>query len=259
MTQNERLLWLIGYLLSERRDSGSVSVPHNDDEKFQLYRSLVNIRPPRPVTDEYLKIQNEYLQELSKERGIVRLGDTECMDGDLYLWQGDITRLAADAIINAANSGMLGCFHPCHNCIDNCIHTFAGIQLREECSHLMAEQGHEEPTGQAKITGGYNLPAKNILHTVGPIVSGRLKKTQEYELADCYKSCLALAAENGLGSVAFCCISTGVFGFPQEKAAEIAIDTVKRDKPKGMKVIFNVYRDEDERRYRNLLSAQIGT
>lgn len=256
MTQNERLLWLIEYLLSERRDSGSVSLAYSGDEKIQLYRSLVNIRPPRPVTDEYLKIQDEYLQELSKERGIVPLSGTDYMGGGLYLWQGDITRLAADAVVNAANSEMLGCFRPCHNCIDNCIHTYAGIQLRKECSRLMTQQGHEEPTGQAKITSGYNLPAKHILHTVGPIVSGTLKKSQEYELADCYKSCLTLAAENGLGSVAFCCISTGVFGFPQERAAEIAIGTVKRDKPKGMKVIFNVYRDEDEQRYRELLSAQ---
>ena len=258
MTQNERLLSLIEYLLSERRDSGSVSVPHSDDERFQLYRSLINIRPPQPVTDEYLKIQDEYLQELSKERGIVRISDTEYMGGDLYLWQGDITRLAADTIVNAANSEMLGCFHPCHNCIDNCIHTYAGIQLREECSRLMAEQGHEEPTGQAKITRGYNLPAKHILHTVGPIVSGGLKKSQEYALANCYRNCLTLAAEKAIVSIAFCCISTGVFGFPQERAAEIAIGTVKRYKPKGMKVIFNVYRDEDERRYRTLLSAQSG-
>ena len=154
MTQNERLLWLIKYLLSERQDSGSVSVPYSDEEKFQLYRSLVNIRPPQPVTNEYLTMQDEYLQELSKDRGIVRLSDTECMGGNLYLWQGDITRLAADGIVNAANSRMLGCFHPCHNCIDNCIHTFAGIQLRDECNRLMTEQGHEEPTGQAKITRG---------------------------------------------------------------------------------------------------------
>ncbi|MPM38095.1 Protein-ADP-ribose hydrolase [bioreactor metagenome] len=258
MTQNERLLWLIKYLLSERQDSGSVSVPYSDEEKFQLYRSLVNIRPPQPVTNEYLKMQDEYLQELSKDRGIVRLSNTECMGGNLYLWQGDITRLAADGIVNAANSRMLGCFHPCHYCIDNCIHTFAGIQLRDECNRLIAEQGHEEPTGQAKITRGFNLPAKRILHTVGPIISGRLEKSQEYELASCYKNCLTLAAENGLGSVAFCCISTGVFGFPQERAAEIAIDTVKRYKPKGMKVILNVYKSEDERRYRKLLSAQTG-
>ena len=259
MTQNERLLWLIEYLLSERRDSGLVSVSHNDDEKFHLYRSLVNIRPPQPVTDEYLKIQDAYLQELSKERRIIQISDTEYMGGNLYLWQGDITHLAVDTIVNAANSGMLGCFHPCHDCIDNCIHTFAGIQLREKCSRLMMEQGHEEPTGQAKITGGYNLPAKYILHTVGPIVSGRLEKLHEDELADCYRSCLSLAAEKSLGSIAFCCISTGVFGFPQERAAEIAIDTVKRYKPKGMKVIFNVYRDEDELQYRKLLSAQSGT
>lgn len=256
MTQNERLSWLIEYLLSERRDSGSVPVPYSDDGKFQLYRSLVNIRPPQSVTDDYLKIQDGYLQELSKKRGFVRLSDTECMGDNIYLWRGDITRLAADAIVNAANSEMLGCFHPCHNCIDNCIHTYTGVQLREECSHLMAEQGHKEPTGQAKITRGYNLPAKHIIHTVGPIVSGRLKKPQEYELADCYRSCLTLTAENSLDSIAFCCISTGVFGFPQERAAEIAIGTVKRFKPKGMKVIFNVYKNEDEKRYRELLSAQ---
>lgn len=259
MTKNERLIWLIEYLIFERRHSSSVTVPHSEDEKFQFYRSLVNVRLPQPVTEEYLKIQDEYLQELLRKRGSVQFSDMECISDNLYLWQGDISRFAADAIVNAANSQMLGCFHPCHNCIDNCIHTFTGMQLREECSQMMRAQGHEEPTGQAKITSGYNLPAKHIIHTVGPIVSGRQEKNHESELANCYKSCLALAAENNLDTIAFCCISTGVFGFPQERVAEIAIDTVKRYKTKEMKVIFNVYKDEDEKRYREILSAQSRT
>ena len=180
---------------------------------------------------------------------------TPVEDG-IYLWQGDITTLRCDAIVNAANSGLTGCYQPCHNCIDNCIHTYAGIQLRNACSDIMEKQGYEEPMGKAKITPAFNLPCKYVLHTVGPIVQGHLTKEHEELLASCYRSCLKLADENGVKSVAFCCISTGVFMFPNERAAEIAVQTVRdyrREKNSGIEVIFNVWKDVDYEIYRELL------
>ena len=186
------------------------------------------------------------------------LDDLRPVSGDLYLWQGDITRLKCGAIVNAANSGMTGCYIPCHACIDNCIHTFAGVQLRQDCAALMAEQGHEEPTGQAKITKAYNLPCDYVLHTVGPIVSGRVTREDERLLASCYRSCLELAEKNSVRSIAFCCISTGVFHFPNERAAEIAVETVRRYKVETgskIKVVFNVFKDLDKTIYERLLGA----
>nr|MCR5023164.1 protein-ADP-ribose hydrolase [Lachnospiraceae bacterium] len=184
------------------------------------------------------------------------LKDLKPIEDGIYLWQGDITTLRCDAIVNAANSGMTGCYQPCHNCIDNCIHTYAGIQLRNTCADIMEKQGHEEPTGQAKITSGFNLPCKYVLHTVGPIVSGSLTKEHEELLASCYRSCLELADKSGVKSIAFCCISTGVFMFPNKRAAEIAVQTV-RDYRKlygnGIEVIFNVWKDIDYEIYRELL------
>ena len=175
---------------------------------------------------------------------------------NLIIDRGDITKLKVDAIVNAANSGMTGCYQPCHNCIDNCIHTYAGIQLRNECAEIIKQQGHEEDTGQSKITSAYNLPCKYILHTVGPIVSGNLLPDHEQLLASCYNSCLELAERHDVKSIAFCCISTGVFGFPQRRAAEIAIRTVQSYKERAhsaVKVIFNVFKDEDYAIYKEIL------
>ena len=186
------------------------------------------------------------------------MADLEPVYGDLYLWQGDITRLQCCAIVNAANSGMTGCYQPCHNCIDNCIHTYAGVQLRLKCAEIMAEQGYAEPTGQAKITPAYNLPCEYVIHTVGPIVQGKLAQEHCALLESCYRSCLKLADENGVGSIAFCCISTGVFMFPNDKAAEIAVDTVRKYKTETgskIEVVFNVFKEQDERIYRELLRA----
>ena len=196
------------------------------------------------------------MQEETKEKGITNLSDLTPIEKGIYLWQGDITSLACDAIVNAANSGMTGCYQPCHNCIDNCIHTYAGIQLRNACAEIMEHQGYPEPTGHAKITPAYNLPCRYVIHTVGPIVQGRLTERHEQLLASCYRSCLEAAEENGLKNVAFCCISTGVFGFPQKRAAEIAVKTVREyqaETKNELEVIFNVFKDVDYAIYWNLL------
>ncbi|MDE6586077.1 MAG: protein-ADP-ribose hydrolase [Clostridia bacterium] len=227
-------------------------------EKFRLFRALVNMRMPKEASKEFLKIQDEYLQEQLKLKGITDFAELSPVTPDIYLWQGDITTLKCDAIVNAANSQMLGCFCPNHGCIDNAIHTFAGVQLRQECAEIMKAQGREEEAGQAKITKAYNLPCKYVLHTVGPIVHGGLTKQHENLLAGCYRSCLALADKNGLQSVAFCCISTGEFHFPNERAAQIAIRTVeeyKRQTQRKIKVIFNVFKDYDYEIYARLLGA----
>ncbi|MDU6200804.1 MAG: protein-ADP-ribose hydrolase [Flavonifractor plautii] len=256
MTQNERLEYLLRYLLAERKEYAGIHVPGSISEKRHLLRSLMNVRPPVPASAEFLAVQDAYLQERLAERGVTKFTDLTSVQPGLYLWQGDITTLAADAIVNAANSGMLGCFAPCHGCIDNAIHTYAGVQLRLECSKIMQRQGHEEETGKAKITKAYNLPCRYVLHTVGPIIYGDVTKTDCDLLASCYRSCLELAADNGLHSVAFCCISTGEFHFPAELAAEIAIGTVRewqQQNPDKIKVIFNVFKDSDFEIYNHLL------
>ncbi len=253
MTQEQRLEELIRYLLGERPDGAGISLPGSPEERFRLYRSLVNVRPPEPIAERYLTVEDEYLTELSRRRGVVGTEDTADRGNGLRLWQGDITRLRADAIVNAANSALLGCFRPCHSCIDNAIHTYAGVRLRAECFRQM--QGREEPVGRARITPGYRLPARYVLHTVGPRVNGPLTREQERQLTACYRSCLELAAENGLGSVAFCCLSTGVFGFPRERAAELAVAAVRRYRPEPMQVIFNVYKDADRALYEALLAG----
>ena len=256
MTQNDKLLYLIKYLQNEDPRYSSIKIPDSETDRFDLYRSLVNIRPAGKAAEEYLNTEDAYLKEVSKEKGIVDIGDLKCVYKNIYLWQGDITRLRCGAIVNAANSGMTGCYQPCHNCIDNCIHTFAGTRLRYKCSQLMQEQGHEEPTGRAKLTPAYNLPCDNVIHTVGPIVRSKLTKEHCDQLESSYRSCLELAAANGIGSIAFCCISTGVFGFPQQEAARIAVRTVKEfQKQHDIEVIFNVFKDEDLRIYRELLGA----
>ncbi|MDY5016626.1 MAG: protein-ADP-ribose hydrolase [Eubacteriales bacterium] len=257
MNQTEKRVFLIRRLLDEDRRYRGIEVPADAYEQKRLLRSLMNLRPPRDIDAEFLTVQDEYLRREIDAAGITELADLEPVCGDLYLWQGDITRLRCGAIVNAANSGMTGCYVPCHACIDNCIHTFAGVQLRWECALLMERQGHEEPTGQAKITKAYNLPCSYVLHTVGPIVGARVSPEDERLLASCYRSCLALAGENGIESIAFCCISTGVFRFPNRRAAEIAVETVRKYKSEtgsGMKVIFNVFKDLDLAIYRRILT-----
>lgn len=255
MTQRERREFLIRYLLQEKPEYKDIELPCSDDEQKCLFRSLVNVRLPLPASDEFLKIQDEYLAEENRSRGITNLTDLEAVADreDLYLWRGDITTLKIDAIVNAANSGMTGCWHPNHSCIDNCIHTFAGIQLRAVCADIMQKQGHEEPTGQAKITPAFNLPSKYVIHTVGPIAGEKLTQADCDLLASCYKSCLDIAKKNGCASIAFCCISTGVFRFPADRAAEIAVATVREWKNQTgnkMKVVFNVFSQKDESIYR---------
>lgn len=256
MNQNERRTYLIDILLKEQPRYVGVQIPSDIDEQKTVLRSLMNIRMPGFISEEFLRIQDEYLTEVNEEKGLVTLSDMVEVKPDIYIWQGDITRLKVGAIVNAANSGMTGCYHPCHNCIDNCIHTYAGIQLRNKCAEIMDAQGYEEPTGLAKITPAYNLPCDYIVHTVGPIVQGELTKEHERLLESCYRSCLTIADESGVESIAFCCISTGVFMFPNRRAAEIAVNTVKEYKQatgSSIKVVFNVFKDEDLEIYKELL------
>ena len=275
MDQKERRIYLIEKLLQENTEQESVSmlrenrkkirgfmlqddasVPQDEEEQKRLLRGLMNVRYPKKCASAFLQIQDEYLKEEIAGKGITDCEDLIPAVEGLYIWQGDITTLRCDAIVNAANSGMTGCYVPNHSCIDNCIHTFAGMELRWTCAEIMERQGHEEPTGKAKITPAFNLPCRYVLHTVGPIVQGRLTERDCELLKSCYRSCLSLAREYGLKSVAFCCISTGVFCFPAEKAAEIAVETVKEfqaENPGIDKVIFNVFKDEDKRIYERLL------
>lgn len=258
MTHDEQRVWLIQNLLSEKPEYREYEIPEDEQEQKNLLRGLMNVRMPLRVSNEFLKVQDEYLQVENAKDGFVDIDELAPVKSDsrLYLWQGDITRLKVDAIVNAANSQMLGCFQPLHGCIDNIIHSKAGIQLRLKMNEIMQAQGHEEPTGQAKITPGYNLPCKYIEHSVGPIVTKGLSKRHEELLASCYRSCLELAKENGIKSIAFCCISTGVFMFPNQRAAEIAVGTVRDYLDRagsGIKVIFNVFKDIDYLFYKNLL------
>ncbi len=250
--QDERRQWLIKALLAERGER--LEIPVDTQTQNQLLRALLNVRPPMPASGEFLQVQDAYLQEVICRKGITNYRELQPIQPGIYLWQGDITTLKCGAIVNAANSQMLGCFHPNHGCIDNAIHTFAGVQLRLECADIMKNQGHEEPTGGAKITDAYNLPCEYILHTVGPVVSGNVKPEDEQDLKDCYISCLEIAKENGIKSVAFCCISTGVFRFPNRLAAEIAVETVPKYKD-DMEVIFNVFKDSDYKIYLEYLSG----
>ena len=257
MNHEEKRRYLIDALLSEQPRYRNMAIPSDETEQRQLLRGRRNVRMPGAVDEEVLRVQDDYLREAITERGITEIDSLTPVEPGIYLWQGDITTLRCDAIVNAANSGMTGCYQPCHSCIDNRIHTYAGMQLRNVCAEIMAAQGHEEPTGQAKITPGFNLPCRYVIHTVGPIVDGRLTKRHEAQLASCYRACLSLAEENGCGSIAFCCISTGVFGFPKEEAAEIAIRTVrdwKAETGSGMRVVFNVYSDRSLDLYKRKLN-----
>lgn len=260
MNHDEQRVWLIQQLLDEKPKYRDYRIPEDTQEQKNLLRALMNVRMPEPISEEILQVQDEYLTEENRRAGVTELKDLQPIPSDsrIYLWQGDMTTLRVDAITNPANSGMLGCFLPLHSCADNIIGSKAGIRLRLRCNDIMCAQGHEEPTGQAKITPGYNLPCKYILHTVGPIVEGRLTQEHERLLASCYRSCLELAEENQLESIAFCCISTGVFMFPNQRAAEIAVETVKRyyrETDSQIKTVFNVYKDLDWEIYRRLLIA----
>lgn len=256
MDLGDRRKFLIRELLQENVQYRDLEIPTGEEEQKRLLRGLMNVRLPGRIGREFLKVQDEYLQAETAAKGITELDGLSPVAEGICLWQGDITTLRCDAIVNAANSGMTGCYVPNHRCIDNCIHSFSGIQLRMECAEMMRMQGHEEETGKAKITKAYNLPCRYILHTVGPIISGTPTKTDCELLAGCYRSCLELAAEKGLESVAFCCISTGEFHFPNDRAAQIAVGTVKefmRRETSVKKVVFNVFKDLDKEIYRKLL------
>ena len=257
MTQDERRIYLIQELLKEQPQYADIKIPEDEQEQKNMLRSLFNIRMPRPASDIFLKIQDLYLQEETRQKGITTLAELVPVENDIYPGQGDITTLQCDAVVNAANSQMLGCFCPCHGCIDNAIHTFSGIQLRAACAELMAKQGHEEETGKAKITPAFNLPCNYVLHTVGPIIRGHLTQKDQQILAACYRSCLELADQHAIKSMAFCCISTGEFHFPNDKAAAIAIKTVREYRKRTqseIKVIFNVFKQIDYDIYRELLA-----
>lgn len=228
---------------------------NNINEQRRLLRSLMNLRQPKKLNEEFISLQDSLLSIEREEKGIVDIMEIPYIENNIKLWRGDITRLNAEAIVNAANSQLLGCFCPCHNCIDNAIHSAAGLQLREECNAIMQKQGHNEKTGKAKITKAYNLPSKYVIHTVGPIITKELTEKDCYLLSECYRSCLEIAVKNNIKSIAFCCISTGEFHFPNDKAAEIAVKTIRKflSEHKDIEVVFNVFKEYDEKIYRELL------
>lgn len=257
MTQDERRRFLLEFLLRERGET--MALPADEAAQRRLLRALCNVREPVPAPADFLAVQDAYLQEETRRKGVTDAARIPEAEPGIRLWRGDITTLRCDAIVNAANSALLGCFVPCHGCIDNAIHTYAGVQLRLACAELMAAQGHPEPTGRAKITPAFNLPSRYVLHTVGPIVRNRPTARDEALLAACYRSCLALAAAHGARSVAFCCISTGEFHFPNARAAQIAVQTVREARKTlqhEMDVIFNVYQERDLRIYEGLLAGR---
>lgn len=255
-SEYKRLEWLCRYLLDENPRYRQMPLPGSLQERRDLFRALMNVRPPMPASEEFLRIQDEQLQAQLAEKGVVEI--LRFALNGIVEWQGDITRLKVDAIVNAANSQMLGCFVPMHRCIDNAIHSAAGVQLRLACEEMM--HGTEEPTGSARITPGFNLPAKYVLHTVGPVITTpRPLRQQEAQLASCYTSCLDLAHKYGLASIAFCCISTGEFRFPNDMACEIAVSTVRswmasHPGSSVKTVIFNTFKDIDHELYQNALA-----
>ena len=256
MDESQSRKYLIEYLLAEQ--NARAEIPKDERAQKRLLRALFNVREPKAASGGFLRVQDEYLRGEINKKGVTDIADLTPIQPDIYLWKGDITTLKCDGIVNAANSKMLGCFCPNHGCIDNAIHTFAGVELRRECAKIMRAQGHDEPAGGAKITRAYNLPCKYILHTVGPVVYGNLTAEHERLLESCYISCLALADETGLESLAFCCISTGEFHFPNGRAAEIAVQTVQKYKARtgsNLKVIFNVFKELDYELYARLLGA----
>lgn len=260
MEQRERRLYLIRRLLAEQPSCREKAIPQDEIQQKQLLRALMNLRPPREASEEFLSVQDAYLQAELLQKGVTKIQDLKPVREGMYLWQGDITTLRCGAIVNAANSGMTGCYVPLHGCIDNCIHSAAGVQLRLCCQRLIEAQGHEEPVGCAKLTPAFNLPCRYVLHTVGPAVRQEATEQDEQLLARCYRSCLKLAEEHEIRSIAFCCISTGVFRFPNRRAAEIAIQTVqeyRKQADRPVEVIWNVFKDEDCAIYRQLLQGDI--
>lgn len=274
LSNEEKVDYLIGRLKEDSVLYQEIEVGKDAVQKRRLLRALMNVRMPGPLDECIWNVQDELLQEETKEKGIVYLTEIPTIKEQyeskhayaekLSLWQGDITRLSVDAIVNAANSQMLGCFVPCHKCIDNAIHSAAGMELREECNQKMQHkrlqygQRYEEPTGQALLTKGYNLPAKYVIHTVGPIVYGELNDSLRQDLADCYLSVLRCALEHGIRSIAFCCISTGEFHFPNEEAAEIAVRTVSRfleqNEDAFDRILFNVFKEIDFKLYQRIFT-----
>lgn len=254
MTIAEMRLYLINYLMQENPLFADMPIPSAEDEQRAFLRSLINIRRPEKISDEFLRVQDEYLKEVLHEKGITDYHTLTPIRDGLYFWQGDITTLKCDAIVNAANNGLTGCYQPNHTCIDNQIHTYAGVQLRLKCAEIMRAQGLAEPIGQAKITPAYNLPSKYIIHTVGPAIITTPTANDIAGLSSCYRASLQLANENNLHSIAFCCISTGEFNFPPNQAAEIAISTVMKYRTPNIDVIFNVFTDDDYAIYHKLLS-----
>jgi appr-1-p processing enzyme family protein len=262
-SQEDKLDYLLKKFIADSDNYKNIEIPNNITDKKRILRSLMNIRMPKKLSEEVLKVQDEYLSTCAKEKGIVKLADIPIIKDNLYIWQGDITRLEVNAIVNAANSQMLGCFLPMHTCIDNQIHTFAGVQLREECYNQMNKlrekygSDYVQATAIPMITDAYNLPAKKVIHIVGPIVANRLNSELEKNLEDCYINTLNICLENDIKSLAFCCISTGEFHFPNKRAAEIAIKAVSEwslRHPNSMeRIIFNVFKDEDRRYYEELL------
>ncbi len=261
--QERRLNYLLEEFKAESDGYEDIKIPEDIEGKHKILRSLMNVRLPKKMPVSVIKIQDEYLTACAEEKGIVELSDIPVVRENLSIWQGDITRLRADAVVNAANAQMLGCFIPMHTCIDNCIHTYSGVQLREECSlnmeRLREKYGkhYTQPTAVPMLTEAYNLPARKVIHVVGPIVAEKLTPELEKDLENCYKNVLDMCAENGLKSVAFCCISTGVFNFPGRRAAEIAVDTVSKWNSEHLgameRIIFNVFKDEDRGYYEELL------
>lgn len=248
----EKLLYLINYLAKESKINIG-ELPSNKIELKNLFRSLINIRPPNNISEDYLKIEDEFLQEELDKKLITNIENLKPIKNNLYLWKGDITTLKIDAIVNAANSAMLGCFYPMHKCIDNAIHSSAGTRLRLFCRDIINQWGGYLETGDAKITPAFNLPCKYVLHTVGPIIKDKVSKKDEELLSLCYKSCLNLVVENNIESVAFCCISTGEFKFPNDLAVDIALSSVndflKENKERNIKIVFNVFKDIDYELY----------
>ena len=241
----------------------NIKIPESKQEKEDLLRTLMNIWEAEKLPEQFFDVQDKYLKQKLGEKKIVSLKELEEVEKNIYLWQGDITTLKVDSIVNAANKTLLGCFVPHHRCIDNAIHTQSGLRLRQECFEIMQKQGEFEKTGQAKLTSGYNLPAKYVVHTVGPIIYDKVEERDKELLASCYRNCLELAVKNGIKSIAFCCISTGEFRFPNELAAEIAVATVRtffKNNPEcKIKVIFNVFKDSDFDVYRKVLVKEVSS
>lgn len=272
-SQEERLDYLVEKFKENSVRYRNLDAGNSYDEKRKILRSLMNIRMPGKIDEDIVKVQDEFLREEAREKGIVKLSDIMTVKEQygsnhpfadkISIWQGDITRLEVGAVVNAANSQMLGCFIPCHGCIDNAIHSSAGIELREECSRQMESKRlvygpeYEEPTGQAMLTPAYNLPAEYVIHTVGPVVTFRLTEGLKQDLRNCYKNVLKCCVENNIKSVAFCCISTGEFHFPNDKGAKIAVEEVtcflKEHGDEFERIIFNVFKDIDKSLYEELV------